>query len=89
VVHLRHVVARGFGDEGTAAHLHRDQPFHRQQLQRLTQRRAADAQLGSQLHLVDPAAGLKQAGEDLLAQAIGHVQVQGAAGQRCAGGRVG
>jgi hypothetical protein len=47
VVDLRHVVARHLGDVGAAAHLHRHQAFDGQHLQRLAQRRAADAVLGA------------------------------------------
>jgi hypothetical protein len=57
VVDLRHVVARHLGDVGAAAHLHRHQAFDGQHLQRLAQRRAADAVFGGELQLVDPAPG--------------------------------
>ena len=82
---LRHVVARHFGDVGTAPHLHGHQSFHRQHLEGFAQRRAADAEFGGQLHLVDPAAGFQLARIDLLAQPLGHVLVQGAGGQRALG----
>ena len=56
-------------------------PFDGEDLQGLAHRRAADAQLGAELQLIDPAAGFELAAEDLLAQAFGDLLVQGAGGE--------
>ena len=77
VVDLGHVVLRHLGDVGTAPHLHGHQAFHGQHLQRFAHGRAADAPLRTEFQLVDPAAGLQFARKDLLAQALGHLFVQG------------
>ena len=82
VVDLRDVVARHLGDEGAAPRLHRHQALGGEHLQRLAQRRAADAVLGRQPLLVDPVARLEPAREDLLAQSLGDLLVERSRGQR-------
>jgi hypothetical protein len=81
VVDVRQILLRHLGHIGAAPHLHRDQAFRRQHLQRLAQRRAADAVLLRQLQLVDPAAGFELAVEDALAQQLRHLFVEGARGE--------
>jgi hypothetical protein len=80
VVDLLQVLVGNFGDVGAAAHLHGHQAFGRQHLQRLAQRRAADAVFLRQLDLVDPAARLQFAPEDPLAQLLRHLFIEGAGG---------
>jgi len=81
LVNLAQVLFGYFGDVGAAAYLHGHQAFGCQHLDRLAQRRAADAQLLGDLELVDPAAGWQFAVEDALAQQLGHFFVEGAWGQ--------
>jgi len=69
LAHLRHI--------GATAHLHRDEAFGGQHLQRFAQRRAADAEFFRNLEFVNPAARLQLAAEDALAQLLGNFFVQG------------
>ena len=82
VIDVPQVLFGDFGDVGAAPHLHRDQAFGRQHLERLAQRRAADAVFLRQLEFVDPAARFELAPEDALTQQFRHLFVECA---RCQG----
>ena len=86
VKHLRQVALRHLGDVGAAAQLHRHQALGGQHLQGLAQRGAADAQLGGEGLLVDPATGRHRVADDALAQPLGHPLVQRCVGQAIAPG---
>ena len=81
VEHLGQIALGHLGDVGAAAQLHRHQALGREHLQRLAQRRAADAELGRQGLLVDPAAGRERMREDALAHPLGHPLVERTLGQ--------
>jgi hypothetical protein len=82
MVDLRHVFAGDLGDVCATAWLHGHQTFGRQHLERLAQRRAADAVFDAEFHLVDPASRLQRARKDLLPQAFCHVLIQRTTRQR-------
>jgi len=75
-------------DDPAAALRHQlDQPFGRQHLQRLAQRRAADLPFGGQCLLVDPLARQQFLLEHHHAQARGHAVVQRSTAQGRGDGR--
>jgi hypothetical protein len=76
VVHVGQVVGRHFGHIGATAHLHGDQAFGGQHLQRFAQGGAADAVFLGKTQLVNPAAWLQLALEDALAQQLGHFFIE-------------
>ncbi|MNH40487.1 hypothetical protein D3C79_1018130 [compost metagenome] len=80
MIDIAHVLGRYFGHIGAAAHFHGDQPFGREDFQGFAQRRAADSELLSDLEFVDPGAGFQHVLEDLLAQLLGNLLVEGGGG---------
>jgi hypothetical protein len=71
------VLLRQFGDVTAASRLEHHQAFGGQHLERLAQRRAADAILQGERLLVDPAPLRQFMCENAAAQALGHLFVQG------------
>ena len=78
---LVQVLLGDFVDEAAAPRLVAHQPFGRQHLQRLAQRRARDLQLLGQPRFVQESARHQLAGEDAVAQLGGDFIVQGVVNQ--------
>ena len=65
LVDVMHIALGHLGHVGASPHFHRHEALDGEHLQGFAQRSATDAELGSELQLVDPASGLELAREDL------------------------